>query len=367
MDEHGSDNREEQLQLLSRDELEERVRQRTSELGNVMGAMADVLIKLDQEGNISMINEAVTEILGHEKDEVEGKPVDILLTEPPEDSQSPVSSSSHLMERLLREGQVTDVEVYFSTADYGAVPMSLSASTLEDENGVPTGIVCVAKDISERKEAEERAEFLHSLLRHDLGNSLQISRGFLEILVDADLPDQHQQYAEKSMNAVEDGVELIENVRTLSRIDGSESHDSVDLKEAVTGALDRHEELRKEQGIELETDIERATVRAGTLLMEVFANLVENALVHSNADLLRLTTTVDEETVTVTLEDDGDGISPDERSDIFKKGYSSGDSSGSGLGMYIVNELVDNYDGGVSVGDSELGGTRFDVRLLRAE
>jgi signal transduction histidine kinase len=44
-----------------------------------------------------------------------------------------------------------------------------------------------------------------------------------------------------------------------------------------------------------------------------------------------------------------------------------GDSSGSGLGMYIVNELVDNYDGGVSVGDSELGGTRFDVRLLRAE
>lgn len=366
MDEQRSDNREEQLQLLSREELEERVRQRTSELGNVMEAMADILIKLDDQGNISIIDGAITEILGHEKAGLEGKPVDILLTEPTDDSQSPVSSSSHLMERLLREGHVTDVEVYFSTADGGAVPMSLSASTLEDENGIPTGIVCVAKDISERKEAEQRAAFLHSLLRHDLGNSLQISQGFLEILVDGDLPDKHREYARKSLEAVEDGVELIENVRTLSRIDGSESIEEVRLKEALLGALERHETLRNKQDTDLETDIDEVSVRAGSLLREVFANLVENSFVHSNATVLRVETTCNTDTVNVVVEDDGDGIPEAERDDIFERGYSSGDSSGSGLGMYIVEQLVTNYEGDVTVTDSPLGGARFEVTLQRA-
>lgn len=367
MADRGTDEREEQIQVLSREELEERVRQRTSELENVMDAMADILIKLDEQGNISMINGAVTDILGHEKGELEGKPVDILLTEPPADSQSSVTSSSHLLQRLLREGQVTDTEIYFTTADGEAIPMSLSASTLEDENGMPAGIVCVAKDISERKEAEERAEFLHSLLRHDLGNSLQVSKGFLEILADDELGDPTDQHVERSLDAVEDAVELIENVRTLSKIDGGESLNPANLGETVRNAVERHEKLRREQDIALETDIEDVSVLAGTLLREVFANLVENSLVHSNADTLRVATTVGNETVTVTIEDDGDGVPPDERDQIFERGYSTGESGGSGLGMYIVKQLVENYNGEVSLTESDLGGAQFDVTLQRVD
>lgn len=367
MSNRGSEDSDEQLQLLSRTELEERVRQRTSELEQVMDAMADILIKLDEEGNISMINGAVTDILGYEKESLQEKPVDILLTEPPEDHQSSVTSSATLLERLLREGQVTDVEIYFSTADGDSIPMSLSASTLEDENGIPTGIVCVAKDISERKAAEERADFLHSLLRHDLGNSLQVSKGFLEILVDNDLDDSQQEYVDRSLNAVEDAVELIENVRTLSRIDGSESLKPVNLKETVSSAVERHEQLQYEQGIDVETDVDQVTVMAGKLLMEVFANLIENSLVHSNADLLRISTSLDDETVTVIIEDDGDGIPEEKREEIFQRGYSMGDASGSGLGMYIVNQLVDAYDGEVSLTESELGGARFTVTFNLVE
>jgi PAS domain S-box-containing protein len=363
MAERGSDDNDEQLRLLSREELEDRVHQRTSELEQVMDAMADILIKLDEQGNISMINGAVTDILGYEKATVEGKPVDILLTDPPEDHQSSVTSSENLLQRLLREGQVTDVEIYCSTAGGGAIPMSLSASTLEDDRGVPTGIVCVAKDISERKEAEERAEFLHSLLRHDLGNSLQVSKGFLEIIDEDDFDDTTQQYIDRSLNAVEDGVELIENVRTLSRIDGSESLKPVNLEETVSDALERHEGLQKEQAVTVEANVASVSVMGGKLLLEVFANLIENSLVHSGADTLSVTTTVDEETVTVHIEDDGKGIPPEKRDDIFQRGYSTGEESGSGLGMYIVSQLLDAYDGEVTVTDSEMGGARFDVTL----
>lgn len=364
MAERGSD--DDQLRLLSREELEDRVQQRTSELEQVMDAMADILIKLDEEGNISMINGAVTDILGYDTDTVEGKPVDILLAESPEEHQSAVTSSENLLQRLLREGQVTDMELYFSTADGGSIPMSLSASTLEDDKGIPTGIVCVAKDISERKAAEERAEFLHSLLRHDLGNNLQVSKGFLDILDDQDLDDTTQQYVDRSLNAVSDGVELIENVRTLNRIDGSETLKPVNIRRTITGALDRHEGLMTEQGVTAETDIDAVSVMGGKLLLEVFANLVENSLVHADADTLRISTTVDADTVTIHVEDDGTGISPDERDNIFERGYSTGETSGSGLGMYIVRQLLDAYEGEVSVTNSEMGGARFDVTLQLA-
>lgn len=366
MADRGSDGNDETLQLLSRAELEDRVRQRTSELEQVMDAMVDILIKLDDQGSISMINGAVTEILGYEKATVEGKPVDILLTEPPEDHHSSVTSSENLLERLLREGQVADVEVYCSTADGDAIPMSLSASTLVDDRGTPTGIVCVAKDISERKKAEERAQFLHSLLRHDLGNSLQISQGFLEILNEDEFEDTQQEYIDQSLGAIEDAVELISDVRTLNRIDGSESLREVPLERPITEALERHDGLKREKGIRTEIEMDDVSVMAGTLLQEVFANLIENTLVHSNGSVLRLSSTVESQRVTVHVEDDGDGIPPSEREDIFQRGYSTGEASGSGLGMYIVNQLVDAYDGDVSLEESDLGGAKFDVTFQRA-
>lgn len=364
MGDGGSQPDEKRLQLLSREELESRVRQRTSDLEQVMDAMADLLVKVDDEGRISMINDAVTEILGYEKSAVEGKPVDVLLADQAE-SQSSVPSSETLLQQLLGDGTVTDVEIYCATADGETVPMSLSASTIEDEDGRPRSVVWVAKDISERKEAEERAAFLHSILRHDLGNSLQISKGFLEVLSEREFDEDEQRYVEDALAAIDDAAELIADVRTLQRIDGPVQLKSVELENAVTGALERHEQLQREQGVETDLEVDDVTVQADELLGEIFANLVENSLVHSGSDRLRLSTTLDDETVTVHVEDDGIGIPPDEQEQIFKRGFSAGESSGSGLGMYIVRRLVDAYDGSVSLSRSELGGAQFDVELNR--
>lgn len=356
----------ERLEFLSRDELEKRVRRRTSELENVMDAMADVLIKLDEQGSITMISGAVTDILGYEAGALEGKPIDMLLAEPPA-GESPVTSSSQLLEQLIREGRVTDVEIYFSTVDGETVPMSLSASTLTDGDGVPTGIVCVATDITERKAAEDRAEFLYSLLRHDLGNSLQVASGYLDLLADCELGETEREHVERSRDAVSDAFELIERVRTLDKIDDSEPTTTVQLGAVIEQAVDRYDTLSDQQGVRIETDIDDVPVLAGELVAEIFTNLIENALTHSNADRLRLTTAVDPETVTVRVEDDGDGIEPDEREKIFRQGYSTGDTTNSGLGMYIVSELVESYGGEVTLSDSDLGGARFDVTLQRCE
>lgn len=363
--ESGSQNRE--LQFLSRDELAQRVRQRTSELENVMDAMADVLITLDDRGTITMTNDAVDDVLGYDADQLVGKPVDVLLTEPPAAEQSPVSSTTQLLDHLLGGGQVTDMELYCSSVEGEAVPMSLSASLLKDDDGVPTGIVCVAKDIRERKAAEQRADFLHSLLRHDLGNSLQVAHGFTTLLADTELDQTQRDYVDRSTRALENATDLIETVDTLRKIDRSELSKPVQLKPIVLEAVDRYETLREDAGVTIKTDLDNVSIMAGKLLVDVFTNLVENSLTHSNADRLHIGTSVDAETVTVTIEDDGDGIEPAEHDKVFDRGYTTGTAGNSGLGMYIVSELVDNYDGDVVVRESELGGARFDVTLVRDE
>jgi PAS domain S-box-containing protein len=354
-----------ELTLLSREELESQVRDRTADLRNVMDTMADVLLKLDADGHVTMTNDAVPSVLGYEPETVVGKPVDYLFADADNEALSAMLTRGELVERLLSAGQVTDVEVYFETEHGDVVPMSLSASVMR-EDGAVTGIVCVAKDISERKVAEEKAQFLHSLLRHDLGNKLQVTSGYLDMLADPDMPSEDA-FLEDARTGVAEAVELIEDVRTLNEVEATTDASAVELEPHVAGAVDRHADLARDEGVTVTADVPAGVeVVGGRLLKELFGNLVENALVHADATEVHLAATVESDAVVVTQTDDGVGIPADERDAVFEKGYQIGSSSGSGLGMYLVDRIAAGYDGTVTVGAADAGGARFDVTLRRA-
>ncbi|MCU4719510.1 PAS domain-containing protein [Halapricum hydrolyticum] len=136
-----------ELEILSRDDLERRVRQQTAQLENIIDTMADVLVQTDPEGDIQRANNAVRTILGYDPEAIVGKPIDVLFASPTENEEfSDLLTRGEFLERLLRDGQVTDVEVQFATAEGDALPMSLSASTMT-QGGAVKGIVCVAKMI----------------------------------------------------------------------------------------------------------------------------------------------------------------------------------------------------------------------------
>ena len=364
----GDDDDSKKLRLLSREELESRVEKRTAALGNVMDTMVDVLMKLGPDGRIQLVNQAIEDILGYEEDEVMGKPIDYIFADPSENEElSDMMTKGELLDVLISTGHVTDVEIYFSTTTGETIPMSLSASIMEGSDGTISGIVCVAKDISERKEAEEEAEFLHSLLRHDLGNRLQVTEGYLDLLDAGDLPDRDREYVEDARNSIRDAIELIENVRTLNRLDGDEEPAPVAIGDVVQNAIDSHADRRKDVGMTIENEIDGIhRVSAGSLLKELFANLIENALVHSDGDCVRISARETADAVTVTVEDDGRGIPDDEKPRILEKGYKGADSTGSGLGMHLAARIAETYDGEFDVFDSELGGARFDVTLPSA-
>lgn len=237
--------------------------------------------------------------------------------------------------------------------------------TEEDEDEEYKKITGIVIDIDERKKAEEREEFLHSLLRHDLRNKLQISLGYIGMLKDTDLSEEQEKFVGKDWKAKHEAIELIERVRKLREV-SREGVEEVNLHSIVQSAVDKYEQKASQRGMEIDVEEFEHGVKGGSFLGELFSNLVLNSIVHSEGSELRIRTTETEGEVTVTVEDDGKGIPNEGKKKIFEKGYKKGENAGSGLGMYLVKEIAESYGGSVEVKDSELGGVRFDVHLSKA-
>ena len=99
-------------------------------------------------------------------------------------------------------------------------------------------------------------------------------------------------------------------------------------------------------------------------LRSVLDNLLENAVEHNDADEPCVWVSVDSgpETVSVTISDNGPGMSPEARSALIDH---DGRKDRGGLSM--VNTLVQRYGGTIHVTTNELRGTTVEVELPRAE
>lgn len=362
----GDDEFDGRVELLSRDDLEERVRERTAYLENVMDTMADVLVKLDADGSIRFANDAAETVLGYDVDELRGKPVEYLFASPDANAElSAYLTSGELVEQLLADGSVADIETVFETVDGDAVPMSLSASMMQGEDGELDGLVLVAKDISERKAVEERAEFLHSLLRHDVQNKLHVTQGYLELLAETDLDDGQAEQLDRARQGVEDAFSVIKKVQAMHELGSEADRREVDLAAALRESVSRHEGLATREGLSVEMAVDSVTVEAGDLVTELFANVVENALRHSDGSEVRITAEERPDEVAVHVDDDGVGIPADQRDDVFERGVSTRDVEDSGRGMALVRGIAETYGGSVTATDSPLGGARVTVTFPR--
>jgi signal transduction histidine kinase len=103
------------------------------------------------------------------------------------------------------------------------------------------------------------------------------------------------------------------------------------------------------------------------LLEQVFSNLLQNALRYADTTV-RVSGGREDGSAVIAVEDDGRGVPSDRRAEIFERFLRldesrDRDDGGLGLGLAIVAEIVRAHHGSVQVGDSDLGGARFDVEL----
>lgn len=104
-----------------------------------------------------------------------------------------------------------------------------------------------------------------------------------------------------------------------------------------------------------------------SIFPSVISNLLDNGMRYSgNGGEVVLSTVQDGETVILEVADNGPGIAEEDLARLFDKRFRGGSSagiSGSGIGLYLVNQIVARHNGQISLRTKELGGTVFSVKL----
>ncbi len=120
-----------------------------SYLDNVIHSMADVLIVLEPNGRIRRVNRAAKELLGYEEAELAGQHAERLM--------GGGVFESVILEPLKKRSRVRDIEGMLLAKDGRQIPVLLSGAPIQEDWGEGNqGIVCIAKDITERKRAQQK-------------------------------------------------------------------------------------------------------------------------------------------------------------------------------------------------------------------
>lgn len=216
--------------------------------------------------------------------------------------------------------------------------------------------------LSEKK----KEEILHSLLRHDVKNKIRIAQGYHKILQKFELSEEVKDYLKKANKAIRKSTDIIEKVRTLREIRNENMVKNIKINPILEKLIANNKDIADQNNIQIKKKATDCKIRGGELLEELFSNLIENSIKHSNGNKIKITNREKDSECIVSVEDNGKGIPDEEKEKIFERNYRKSKSGGTGLGLYLVKEIAESYGGSVEVKNSELGGARFDVHLKKA-
>ena len=335
---------------------------------HVVDSMANGLISLDTDGNIVTMNRQAHHILGlPEHDDVEGKAVGKIFACEDFELGDVLAQGTPLVERDVRCLQ----------ANHTALPLSLSASVLKNDEGLHLGTVLLFRDLSEVKALEEqvkRSERLASVGRlaagvaHEIRNPLGALKGFLQYFQrKLALSEQDATYLSVMVNEVDRLNSVISNLLEFAR-----PKEPVFKLCSPTALLNHVLTL-------VEGDIQAQQVEVSCTLpddlpeipmdreqiTQVLLNTILNAVQAIKAGgHIRIKANVHAETkqLEIVIADTGKGIAVEDVVRVFDPFFTTR-KQGTGLGLAIAHSIVEQHHGEISV-ESRMGqGATFYIRL----
>jgi PAS domain S-box-containing protein len=350
--------------ITERQRAEEALRDSEQRYRSVVESAPDLIFMLNTEGVITALNPAFETLTGWSQEQFLGQPFAPLLH--PDDLPQVMKHLQHVLKGEPPEPFELRILHQQSKTIIGEATV-----TPQTRNGQVVGILGIARDITHRKEVERLKDELISTVSHELRTPLASLRGFTELMLEQEFPPAQQR---KFLTIIQKEsirlTNLINDFLDLERIASgrqSYSFDTVALEPLLqeTIAMADAESARHPCHLELSAPLPQVQGDADRL-RQVLLNLLTNAIKYSpHGGTVRVGARRDGQKVVLWVADQGIGIPPDARANLFQKFYRVDNAEtrrigGTGLGLALVKEIVDAHGGEVWVeSEVDLGSTFF--------
>jgi signal transduction histidine kinase len=228
-----------------------------------------------------------------------------------------------------------------------------------------------ARQQRELRRRNRELAVLNQIVRHDIRDDVSVFIGWGEALGDYVEPGG-EEYLSRMLDAADHITQLTDTVGDfLNILEGEQDAElrSYDLVRVLRAEIEKAQSAHSEADFTVDGELpDELTVEANEMLSSVCRNLLNNAVTHNDKETPKVTISlhVAAETVQLAIADNGPGIPDDRKEEVFGRGEMGLESPGSGIGLYLVDTLVDTFDGEVWIGDNEPEGSVFRVKLPRA-
>jgi len=227
------------------------------------------------------------------------------------------------------------------------------------------------------KEGKEiRYQFL-SVLSHELKAPLNAVEGYLRMMQDKELGENiadYDQVIDRSFSRIKGMRNLIMDLLDFTKIRLEKKKDKfelVELKEIAQNAIEAISPYAIQKDVEITlNDINNATIDADPGDIEIlFNNLISNAVKYNvKGGKVEVELNVENKKIIILVKDTGIGMEEDEKKELFNEFFrvrkeQTKDITGSGLGLSIVKNIVDLYNGDIKVESNVGKGSTFSVIL----
>ena len=366
---------------------EEALREQEGFLQTVLQGLDEGVVACDREGRVKLYNDRARELNGVPPTESGPETWSDYFSLFKADGHTPLPLDEVPMVTTLRGGFVTDAEV--TVAPHGQAPrlLKISGRPIFDEDRTQIGAVCVARDVTEAKRAEQelhrardealeasrmKSEFLANM-SHEIRTPMNGVMGMTELLLDTDLTDEQAEYARMACSSGEILLTVVNDILDLSKIEAGKvelDEADFDVVGAAEGCCALLRSRAEQKGLALRCDVRGSVPRSvrgdETRLRQILLNLVNNAIKFTDEGEVTVAVRADgassdgaAQIVRFEVSDPGVGIDPPQVARLFEP-FAQADTStirrygGTGLGLSISRQLVEMMHGEIGA-ESEAG------------
>ncbi len=259
---------------------------------------------------------------------------------------------SYIGARVVVDGELYGTFCFADTTPRGD-PFTMAEETFVELMSKSVSYELFTKQATQQLEKQrDQLEEYASVVSHDLRNPLTVAHSYLDLAEQTGDTGQFQ----RVRDALERMDALIEDLLVATReSDSATETDTIHIHALATDCWDL---VPTEAGtVIVETDA--AIVGDKRRVQQLFSNLFRNAVEHGRPEVtVRVGTLADQ--LGFFIEDDGRGIPPEQRPQIFEDCFSTSEE-GTGLGLTIVQQVVEAHNWEITVTESDAGGARFEI------